>query len=309
MPPWFAPQRLVVTGSTGWLGRTALALSRRWWGGEADMKVTAFGSREGRAEVPGGGFAIRPLAEIGGCNLSDAAVLHFAFLTKDRLAAGDEAGFLAQNMAIDEAVSSAVRRSPPAGLFVASSGAARIVQQGGGDLYGLMKLVQEQRFAALRSELPGVAVLVGRVWSVAGPFINKPGAYALADFLLQAKREGRIRVAATSPVYRSYLHVEDLVTVVLATLAACRPVPSGAIDLAGSETVEMGDVAYEAARATGLDRSDIERGPVDLARRSVYVGDPTLFRDLALAADVHPRSFRTQVEDTRAYLDERSILA
>ena len=296
-------ERLVVTGATGWLGRTALGLARRWWGGGADGRVLAYGSREGRVEVAGGGFAVRPLAELPGADLRGAVVLHFAFLTKDRLGEGADAEFVSRNIQIDDAVATAVRRSTPAGLFAASSGAARLVQQGGGDLYGLMKLMQERRFCALRAEIDA-PVLTGRIWSVAGPHINKPEAYALAAFLLQARRQGRVTIEATLPVYRSYLHVEDLVSVLLATLTAPGRTPAGVIDLAGAQAVEMADVAREAALAAGLDETAVERGAIDFTRRNVYLGDPTPFRDLALAAGVRPHAFTEQVRDTLRHLDD-----
>ena len=230
-------------------------------------------------------------------------ILHLAFLTKDRLGQSSDAEFVARNLQIDDTVAAAVRRSVPAGIFAASSGAARLVQEGGGDLYGMMKLMQEQRFAALRAEI-GAPVLTGRIWSVAGPYINKPDGYALATFLLQARREGRVTVKASLPVYRSYLHVEDLVSVLLATLAAPGRTPGVVVDLAGAEALEMADVAREAALAAGLEEAAVERGEVDFTRRSVYLGDPTPFRDLALAAGVRPRAFGEQVRDTLRYLDE-----
>ena len=293
--------RIVITGANGWVGRTALSLAARWWGEDASEKVTAFGSTEAEIDLDGRRFKVLPLAALSPSHVEGAIVLHLAFLTKDRLAFQSGDVFLARNAAIDTIVLEATRQGTPRGMFVASSGAARLVEQGGGDLYGLAKLIQERRFAELAETMPG-SILRGRIWSLAGPHMNKPEAYALADFLVQGRKTGQIHITAAQPVYRSYLHVEDVVTTVFSTLTA-KSAPSAVIDLAGAEIVEIQDVAAAVALALGLSPDCISRAPVSLDRRNVYVGDWASFRELALACNVTPRSFTNQVADTLAYFD------
>ena len=294
--------RLIITGARGWIGRAALASAARWWGPTASKKIQAFGSADAELQIEGCRFNILALNKLTPDIVDDAIVMHLAALTKDRLSNHSVDEFLEFNAAIDSLVLGAIQHATPRGLFVASSGAAKLVEQGGGDFYGLAKLIQERRFGELLEKMEG-KLLRGRIWSVAGPHMNKPEAYALADFLNQGRRTGRIHIKAMQPVYRSYLHVEDIIDLSIAALLDARA-PNTVIDLAGMEVVEMQDVAASAALALGLETSCISRPPLTLDRRNIYVGDWAPFRELALAGSSTPRPFSKQVADTLAYFEK-----
>jgi nucleoside-diphosphate-sugar epimerase len=294
--------RLIITGANGWIGRAALACAARWWGPTALERVQAFGSTDAELHIQGCRFSILALNKLTPDIVDGAIVMHLAALTKDRLSNHSVTDFLDFNAAIDSVVLSAIQRATPRGLFVASSGAAKLVEEGGGDFYGLAKLIQERRFGELLGKLEG-KVLRGRIWSIAGPHMNKPEAYALGDFLKQGWRTGRIHIKATQPVYRSYLHVDDIIDLSISALLDARA-PNTVIDLAGMEVVEMQDVAASAALALGLETSCISRPPLILDQRNIYVGDWAPFRELALASSATPQTFSQQVADTLAYFEK-----
>jgi nucleoside-diphosphate-sugar epimerase len=272
-------------------------------GGPLRDRVSAFGSLARTMTAPGGEqLPVRGLAEISPEDVDGAHVIHLAYLTREKAQDLGERVFAETNLAIDDAVLAAIEGAAPASLFVASSGAAAQAAQGR-DLhpYGMAKLRQEARFLDWGARA-GVPVLAGRIFNVAGPYANKLQSYALSNFALQAMERGAIHIEAQVPVFRSYLHVADLCD--LAIGAALRNVGrERAIDLCGAEVVEMDDLARAVAAACRVEPS-ISRGPVDLARPSVYVGDHTETKVLAMELEELLSPLGIQVADTMAWLSD-----
>lgn len=293
-------QRLVITGPTGWIGQALLAqIARRQTAGLA-CQVTAFGSTAREVALPSGGhLAIRALDSIRPADVAGAHVIHLAYLTKDKAEELGERRFCDTNLAIDEAVLAALEGGP-ASLFVASSGAAKLAAQGA-DLhpYGLAKLRQEARFLEW-GRSAGVPVLAGRIFNLAGPYINKLQSYAISDFALQALQSQTIAIAAQIPVFRSFLHVDDLCRLMLDTglQRIGRDLP---IDLCGSEVLEMADIARAISEQLGGGIA-IERSLVAVDRVSTYLGHFPDTKALALQAGVELSDTKTCIKATLDWL-------
>lgn len=301
-------QRLVITGPTGWIGQALLAMLHSGDtedGLRAGEAIALFGSRAGTVTLPSGeALPVRPLSEIGPEDVAGARIIHLAYLTKDKVAEVGEAQFRARNDAIDAALLDAMEQGRPASLFVASSGAAALAEAGR-DLhpYGMMKCEQEARFLAF-GQRTGVPVLAGRIFNIAGPHINKLEAYAVSNFALQALAGGPVRIAATQPVFRSFLHVDDLCRLILRAGRAGHG-ETRAIDLCGNEVLEMSDIAELVVSAMG-GTIPVLRGHLDFAGRSDYVGCPQDTRVLALRFGLKLADTPTQVRDTIEWIRERN---
>ena len=299
-------ERLVITGPSGWIGQALLACLSAPGDPDAlrtEESIALFGSRAATLVGPDGTpFAVRPLGDITPDDVEGARVIHLAYLTKDKIAEFGEAAFRTANTAIDDALLAAIAAGRPRSVFVASSGAARLADEGiDRNAYGLAKLEQEARFLqyGLNS---GVPVLCGRIYNVAGPHINKLDAYAMSNFAVQAMMGGPVRIAADHPVFRSFLHVMDLCRLIL------RAVRTGygedrAIDLCGNEVLEMADIAALVVAALG-GHVTILRGPVDYGRRSDYLGCPQETRVLAMRLGLATSSTAVQVRDTIAWIKD-----
>ncbi|MBY9063490.1 NAD-dependent epimerase/dehydratase family protein [Sphingomonas yunnanensis] len=295
---------LVITGATGWIGQAVLM--RLAAAGDADWRerVRLFGSRAATLTgADGSAIPVRALDTLAPDDVAGAHVVHLAYLTKEKAELLGERAFTDTNLAIDDRLLAACAAAAPAALFVASSGAAALAAEGRDrHPYGMCKLRQEDRLIDWGARA-GVPVLAGRIWNIAGPYMNKTGAYALSDMLLQARRERRIRVAATIPVYRSYLHVEDLATLIIGALAqgigSDRP-----LDLCGAEVLEMGDIAACVAIHCGLSPDAIERSAVDTRRSSIYLGSFPQTKGLALRLGVSLADFPRQLSDTAVWLEK-----
>lgn len=298
------PSKYVVTGPTGWIGRAALSHLTGLLGAGWRQQVSVFGSQARQEILPDiGAVDVRCLADIAPGDVDGAIVFHLAYLTQEKAGPLGAPAFFAANLAIDDALMGACRKARPKGVFVASSGAAAgIADAATRTLYGVTKTLQEDRFLHYGRETR-VPVLAGRVYNISGPHINKIESYALSSMIGMAIRGEPLVISATVPVYRSYLHVDDLIRLVLAQLQSDDETPASPIDMCGQLVVEMEDLAHAVAASVGLGGDHpIRRGEVDCNRPNVYVGDATATRGLALRHGLKLRDFETQVTDTVTYL-------
>lgn len=280
-------------------------LADRLGAGWAD-RVTLFGSSARAVTAPDGSvLAMRALEDLTAVDLDDTHVVHLAYLGKEQLALLGERRFTDTNLAIDDLVLGALDDARPRSLFVASSGAASLAATGRDrHPYGMCKLRQEDRFLSWGAR-SGVPTICGRIFNVAGPHINKIASYAIAVFIGQARHEGAIRIDAAVPVFRSYLHVYDLCAIIIAA-AINRIGRTTAIDLCGSETVEMSDIAATVAGQL-RDPVQIVRGGVDWSRPNAYLGDFTETKVLAMQVQVPLTPFLRQVADTLRWMEVASL--
>lgn len=295
-----SPPRFVLTGPSGWIGSAMLANLVRWFGA-ATGNITAFASSARDIALPGGGtLPVRQLKTIRAEDVAGAHVVHLAYLTREKAAELGETTFTATNLEIDDALLGALAEAPAVSLFVASSGAASHAASGQ-DLhpYGLCKLRQEARFLEW-ARARGVPAIAGRIFNIAGPWINKLDAYAVSNFAVQALAGNRIEIKADRPVFRSFLHVDDLCELVIkAALAGIgRAAP---IDICGSEVLEMQQIAMTVAAEYG-ETTEIIRSALNLSAPAVYLGNHVDTQLLAMEAGVVLAPFSVQIADTLSWI-------
>lgn len=294
------PAKVVLTGPTGWIGRSLLDMLHdsehpdRLLDGET---VRLFGSSAGSVTTrTGHSIAVDPLSGISPADVEGAHVIHLAYLTKDKVAVVGEEPFWQTNRAIDDSLLAALTASRPASLFVASSGAAQLAESGSDfHPYGLAKLEQEQRFLDY-AKASGVPTLCGRIYNLGGPNINKLQDYAISNFAVQALEGGPVRIAADKPVLRSFLHVDDLCTMIIrAGRTALNQ--DRAIDLCGTEIVELQHVAQLIVKH--IDSSlQIRRPDVDYRGKAVYLGKAVDTIILAMRLNCELQGLHKQIHDT-----------
>ncbi len=212
---------IVITGATGWVGRTAMHELQRILSPEIFLrKVRAFASRECSMQstayeepnsilIPV--YSLDKLTELADSN-SIQVFFHSAFLTRDKLLEVGFDKYVAINRWITKQFATAVDLSPKSRAVVISSGAAAAIDVG--DL-SLSELCKEDPYAFLKKEeevviSETVASLVLRIYALSGRFMRKPERFALGDFLLMALRGEAIRINSVCPVFRSYGNASDI---------------------------------------------------------------------------------------------------
>lgn len=230
------------------------------------------------AGVPCHGYAsradgeIRALSTLGAPPRGDGPVvlLHFAFLSRARMAALGHDGYVARNTAISSRVLDWVAAEQPDAMLLASSGAAAAGLPLDRDPYGAQKRLDELAFAEAARRV-GARLRTVRVYNVTGPHMTTPEEYALGALILAALRGEPLRIKARGRVVRSYVAIGDLVELALAELLATEGPAQLTFDTAG-ETVEIGELAEAVVATLGVS-SPIEREVDAQAPDNVYVGD------------------------------------
>lgn len=200
-------RRIVVTGAGGWLGLASLEMLADLLGDAFAERVTCFGARPRMLRLRGGAeIAQRPLPELSQLPPAPSLVLHLAFITQGPAMTLDAEGYVAANRALSATVRSALDRIGAEAVFQASSGAAHLADPAGGPqskaLYGWLKREDEEAFADW-ARRRGARAVIGRVFNLSGPYINRRSTYALASFIADALAGRPVRVGAGTPVWRS----------------------------------------------------------------------------------------------------------
>lgn len=299
--------RIVVTGAGGWLGLATLEMLADLLGPAFADRVVCFGARARTLELRGGAkIAQRPLAELSGLAPAPSLVLHLAFVTQGPAMPLDAESYVAANRAVSATLLSALDRIGAEAVFQASSGAARLADAAGGPqskaLYGWLKLEDEAAFASW-ADRRGARAVIGRVFNLSGPYINRRSTYALASFIADALAGRPVLVRAAAPVWRSYVAIETLMGVVAAALTD-RGEGVIRFETAAERTIEMGELAD--AVATTLGAPGVERPAFDPdAPADLYLGDGREFAELARGYGVAVSDLETQVRQTAAFMAER----
>ncbi|MDQ1127882.1 NAD(P)-dependent oxidoreductase [Microbacterium sp. SORGH_AS_0888] len=286
--------RVLVTGASGWFGRTAVDLLE---GTSARLLCIASSARimsvNGR-EFP---LGIWNLEEIRA--FAPSIVIDCAFLTKDRLAANssrttDE--YVRVNRLLTSQMLLAAELPSVQSVLTISSGAAVYPQDAlqtpfEENTYGALKREAEQSLmeTALRR---GIHAVAARAWAVSGGHVQQPRTFALSDMVLQARDGNVIEIKATSEVWRRYTAVEDLLAVAMATVHR----RSGIVE-SGGPLVEMSDLAV-AVRDAVRPSAEIRRPPVDPREANRYHNDGIQWRIACSEFDYVPIDLSSQIIET-----------
>ncbi len=298
-------RRILLVGARGWIGRTVLALLHEALGPSCFAnRVVCFGSASGEIALEDGTAVLQqPLRALDTLPAMPSLLLHLAFLTKDRIASMDADIYASENRALSRTVLDALDPIGVDRLFVASSGAAAFADdaEAAADLrlYGSLKREDEEAFAGWALTRPDECrAAIGRIYSVSGPYINKPQNYALASFILDALAGRPIEVRAHMPVFRSYAAVRDLVSLVFAMLLADRGDPVLRFDT-GGEALELETVARLTA---ALFHTRVHRQPITEPRENRYVGNEESWQRHLAEFAIEPLPLAQQIAETAAWL-------
>lgn len=296
--------KIVVTGATGWLGMATLDRLERQLAGRFEDRVFAFASRHKQVRLRSGRtIACAPLTALSELAAGPYLFLHFAFVTKDRVAGLTQTEFVRLNDEIFEIVSTTARRVAATGFFIPSSGA---VYGDGRSLepdlvqnpYGAMKLRDEARFTSLAKELR-CPLVIARIFNLAGPYINKLRTYALGSILDDILHARPVELRAAHRVVRSYVHVDDMISLVLASLGAGE---STLFDACGEVEIEIGDLASLALDVLGRTGGPVLRPAFLGGDEDRYVGDRSAIAALSTKYGIAFRALRQQIQDTADFL-------
>ena len=301
--------RVVVIGPSGWLGSAALAMLDCAFADDAiEWRALVFGSHARQIRLPSGReISCRALDELPLVDVTNSIILHFGYLTKDKIAVMSADDYVRANDAIQEQVVHALAAWRPRGLFFASSGAVyQLVSALDGkpskerNLYGWMKVKHENDLAEAAAAA-GPAFINGRIFSLAGEFLNKVELYALGSFLAALRANEPIRLQASREVWRSYTYVGDVINLAMALMFKEEGVPC--FDIAGAEAIEVGDLAALCAKVTGKTETKILRPVLTSDPPDRMIGNHTLYYKLLEQEGLKPLPLYEQIRATAIFLN------
>lgn len=301
---------IAITGGSSWLGQATLQLLDHAFGEDLANRVSVFGSSARGQSLPSGRtIEIRPLDDISALPQNPYLFLHYAFITKGHIASHSLADYISRNEEIACTVEAAARRLPLKGFFLPSSGAVyrpdrslhtRLEE----NPYGVLKQKDEVRFHALCDAM-GSKLAAIRVFNLAGPCINNISGYALSSIIRDVLKDMPIEIHATRPVYRSYVHIIDLLELSLEALLSPDWAAPEPFDSAGEVAVEVGELALCISEAMGKPGHPIHRPPLGPEKADNYVGDAATWRAHAKALNIDPKPLSRQITDTVQDLKSR----
>lgn len=299
-------QRWLLTGASGWFGRTALQQYELTHGPEAVRReVIPFASRERWVDFdsPQGPVLARPLATMAEI-ANPAGLLHLAFLNREKVVEQGQERYVAQNRAITASVIKLMQDWPDMPVVSTSSGAAAALD-------GLPADIERNPYASLKQEEESLIAqysasrmaIIFRVYAASGCFMTRPEKFALGDFLLQALSGQPIHIRAPYRVTRSYVSAESLLALSWQLLQH----PQGAGSLqrfdACTHTLSLQELAQLVAAETGAAVISPEI-PAE-AGHDNYQGDLTRFQSLLSQRQLQPLTMAEQIRLTLSGLRER----
>ena len=303
--------RFLITGASGWLGRSLLEMLVGVFGAEVSDRVILCGSTP-RTLTCGQGWVLPIHTIADGFALLGkklALVFHFAFLTKDQVGNMAEQTYIESNRSIADNVAAGIAAHRVIGVMMASSGAvydhfATAQRDAAANLYGMLKAEDEQRFAAACTEV-GARFIAPRIFNISGPHINKFSAYALSSIIVDALQGAPITLQANRPVYRSYLHVGDVLELSLRYLLdETEVLPEPFFDTVGDEVVEVGELACKVLEVLDCRHLPINRPPLLDGVENRYVGDPVKLRELLRLYEFELIPLTEQILSTATYIQQ-----
>jgi nucleoside-diphosphate-sugar epimerase len=289
---------LIVTGASGWFGRTALYEYEQQFGPKAlRSNIIACASSNRLIDIrspygPIRAVGINELDYISGA----AGLIHFAFLTRERVTSVGLNQYIAQNRAITARMAAFICRNPGIPIITTSSGAAAIFDGAELDLtsnpYAALKQEEENLWRRSGSERMAI---VFRVYAASGRFIKDPKLFALGDFLSSALAGKRIEVRSSRHVIRSYAHVGTMVRLFWAMLMAPTGPGFRQID-AAMHTISLVDLAKLISQQWGLPEPNVHIDPSLPA--DDYWADSRPFRDLLRQYSIKAPDLIEQIQET-----------
>lgn len=274
-----------------------------------DGRLRVFASKPGRLMLETGTTVeLEALAAAAPLAGEGWTVAHFAALGKERTGDLSTDDYVAQSEAVHRAALRLIAGAARPRLIFASSGAVYGPEGKPPSLaeepYGHTKGLHEVALAGW-CETNGVPLTVCRVFNVGGPYGNKLDLYALSSLIRSALNGGDIPIRAQGSVLRSYVHVEELMAVMVDQVRTAATGGARPFDSAGTEVVEIGDLARTVCEQLGQDPTRIERRFDPAAPISRSVGDGTRYQAAVRRLGLAPIGIETIVADSIASLSER----
>ena len=234
---------IIITGSSGWLGKATIEYFYKIFQDKISEFVFPISSSQ-KNIILSDNFSIKTYDYSYNFDKNKIyIILHYGYATKDKLAILSDDEFNKNCQKINDSLHQIIKYYRIESLIFPSSGA--IYKQN--NLYAKNKIDDELYFLEL-SKKYNFNLMIPRIFNIGGPFINKPQEYALSNIILQAKAHQKIIINANNDVFRSYIHVENLINLFFKWLIDKNKETPLIFDVSSPHKIEIKDLAKKLAR-------------------------------------------------------------
>lgn len=275
--------KVAITGATGWIGLGLAKFFEDFGISQKNGRLRLFGSSARKINIAEYSLNIEKLENADSLGEGEWLFFHFAFLGKEKTKDLDTDAFEKLNDKILNQTLSLCETAQSAKFLFTSSGAVyganreliKLLEQ---SPYGYMKVLHEQRIEnwGKKNSIPITNV---RVFNIGGPYMNKLNLYALSDFIMQAHMNGKIKIGASKPVFRSFVHIDELSYVMTQSLLTQTNSYLN-FDTCGREILEISDLATTIGKIIGIDNLLIERPKLLNFEPDWYIGDGKTYQSI-----------------------------
>ena len=202
--------RILITGASGWFGKTALELCK-------SVQIPTFATyRKLPDQISKGPIYSGVWDEHQITQFAPTIVIDCAFITRELLKSMSLSDYISENSRLINNLIWATQLNSVSKTLTFSSGAAVFPRDASLspvelDPYGYLKRQAEKRLKQTTDAL-GTNSVVARAWSVSGTFCTKFDVFAFTNIIKQALT-GKIEIQASKKVFRRYVSIEDLLAV------------------------------------------------------------------------------------------------
>lgn len=296
---------IVVTGATGWIGRSALhELQSIIPAASFNQKVLSFASRHARLISTGYGTAsqivvpVYPLTDLPEMVWGKTIfVLHSAFLTPSSAKRFSPDEYVVLNRQITKLVHRALGNAKRARVVCLSSGVAATVDANSAAMlptncsrhdYACLKREEELCLATV------VPTQIFRIYALSGRFFGSQAPYALVEFVAAALQMNRIKIEAGYDIVRGYSNASEVASLAIHWLLS-QSSPSRPLDAVSAVTTLV-DLAADVSKLFGIQEPE---SAIDASiPPDVYASDTFEYLARLKAAGISPLSLQGQILDT-----------
>ena len=276
-------ERVVIRGSTGWVGRTATFMLDA-----LGVPTMLFASRDRNELIGSKEFQVFSWDEARAIEFEPTHIIDAAYLTREFTDGKSPEEYLRLNEKLTQEAINIVSKLENIKLITFSSGVTEI-QSEQGKPYTISKKRDEEIFETL-ANTQNKKITIFRVWSISGALVTKKRGFAFSEFILDGF-EGCINITAKSKVYRKFCLIDEVIASGFSNFENNFRL----VDTAGEliEIHELAELIRDLVNPNAkLNFSELENS----VGEDLYFSDSLSWKNLLKAIDYEPASIIDQIK-------------
>lgn len=308
MKTYTLPNQIVITGATGWMGRSTIWKLIDIFGIEVLGSIYLYGSTKRILELsPQIKLTVRPIEEMLTLQHAPQLFIPLAFATRDRVDKFSTNRYESINLRIIQLTKNFIRASNPSAVISLSSGIVSSPSKIQGQdqsylIYRNLKIAEEEALQMASSDV-GASLVQCRLFSSSGEDMTEPLKYAMGDIVNSANSGNSISIKSRHLVRRRYVDSRSLMELLITLSMDSYTL----LFESGGEEIEIRNLARLAVSvldsASVINCMDIDEGSPE----DEYASTSFLMEQLMVDLEIYNPSLSEQIINTQKGLSRSSF--